>query len=245
MKDICYSTENEKKLILAAQQLLNIDANGIIGMNTLSTLFFRAGVKLDAPVTLQLYGCPAIIGKDILAWSPKQSIKSYSNSISGSFTYPRATTPCSILVNAGKVVNGSACHAHLDKPESVIYKCKDGEIGVKRVLAAAELPDDTVVAVGGMGLLQQYNPTAEGFTGTYADVLRKINHVVLGVKNGYFYGVYFKNLNAVTINNLCEQKFRFDYAIMLDGGGLAAINGTESFAKININTKQGYALQFI
>ena len=50
MKDIYYSTENEKKLIVAAQKKLNIDANGIIGMNTLSTLFFKAGVKLEEPV---------------------------------------------------------------------------------------------------------------------------------------------------------------------------------------------------
>ena len=40
-------------------------------------------------------------------------------------------------------------------------------------------------------------------------------------------------------------KFNFEYAIMLDGGGLAAINGEEKFAKINATAKQGYAIQFI
>ena len=244
MRDIYYSTENEKKLIIAAQKKLNIDPNGIIGMNTLSSLFFRLGVELPEPVTLQLYGYPTIIGNDLLAFSPKTNIKGYKNSISGSFTYPRATTPCSILINSGNVLCGSACHSHNDKPESVIYRTWVGQFGIKRVKSSSELPE-VCWAVGGMGLLDNYDPEAEGFTGSYSDVLRKANHTVLGIRNGKVYGVYFKNLTAQSINDLCKRKFRFDYAVLLDGGALAAINGTEYFAKINTGTKQGYALQFI
>lgn len=244
MRDIYYSTENEKKLIIAAQKKLNIDPNGIIGMNTLSSLFFRLGVELPEPVTLQLYGYPTIIGNDLLAFSPKTNIKGYKNSISGSFTYPRATTPCSILINSGNTLCGSACHAHNGKPESVIYKTWSGQLGIARVTSTAELPE-VCWAVGGMGLMGNYDPEAEGFSGTYADVLRKANHTVLGVRNGKVYGVYFKNLTAASINDLCQRKFRFDFAILMDGGGLAAINGTEYFAQINTATKQGYALQFI
>ncbi len=245
MKDIYYSTENEKKLIVAAQKKLNIDANGIIGMNTLSTLFFKAGVKLEEPVTLMLYGYPTIIGNNILAFNPGTGIKAYKNTMSGSFTFPRAATPCSILVNSGNHIGKTACHAHIGKPESVIYKTYLGGYGIDRVKASSELPDNVMTAVGGMGLLDNYNPEAEGFTGAYADVLRKTNHTVLGVKNNKWYGVYFKNLDAVTINNLCKLKFRFDAAVLLDGGGIAAINGTENFAKINTSTKQGYAIQFV
>ena len=44
---------------------------------------------------------------------------------------------------------------------------------------------------------------------------------------------------------MCKKNFHFDKAILLDGGGLAAINGTETFAQINTSVKQGYAIQFI
>ena len=127
----------------------------------------------------------------------------------------------------------------------MIYKTYLGGYGIDRVKASSELPDNVMTAVGGMGLLDYYDPEEEGFTGAYADVLRKTNHTVLGVKNNKWYGVYFKNQDAVTINNLCKLKFRFDAAVLLDGGGIAAINGTENFAKINTSTKQGYAIQFV
>lgn len=163
----------------------------------------------------------------------------------GSFTYPRATTPCSILINKGETICGNSCHAFNGKPESVIYKLKDGTIGIKRCTYSTELPKNVVWAIGGMGLLNMYDPNREGFSGDYADVLRKTNHNVLGVKNGMLYGVYYKNMTAAQINEHCKEKMKFEMAILLDGGGLAAINGEESFAKININSKQGYAIQFI
>lgn len=245
MKDIYYTTQNEKKVIAAMQKKLNVAANGVIGMNTLSSLAFMVGADVPLPVTLELYGQPTIIGNDLIAWSPKTSLKSYENSMLGSFTYPRATTPCSILVNNGEVICGVSCHAHLDKPESVVYRLKDGTFGIKRVKSANELPKNVKWAVGGMGLLDMYDPKAEGFDGQYADVLRNANHNVLGIKNGKVYGVYFKNKTAVQINTMCKNNFHFDMAILLDGGGLAAINGTEAWAKLNVDVKQGYAIQFL
>lgn len=245
MRDIYYSTENEKKLIIAAQKKLNIDPNGIIGMNTLSTLFFRAGVELDEPVTLLLYNYPTIISNDLLVFSPKTSIKGFKNSMAGSFTYPRGETPCSIMINSYHIYHGVACHAHAGAPESVIYRNDKDELNIKRVYTADELPQNVKWAVGGMGLQSYYDPKGEGFTGAYSDVLRKTNHNVLGVKNNKVYGVYFKNLTAEAINDLCVRKFRFDFSILLDGGGKAAINGSENFAKINTSEKQGYAIQFI
>ena len=47
------------------------------------------------------------------------------------------------------------------------------------------------------------------------------------------------------VNNLCRDKFKFEYAVMGDGGGLAAINGAEGFAKIRTTVQQGYIAQFI
>lgn len=245
MEDIKYTTQNEKKVISAMQEVLNVAPNGIIGMNTLSSLAFKVGAKVPLPLTLELYGQPTIIGDDLIAWSPKTSLKGFKNSMLGSFTYPRATTPCSFLINNGTCTCGTSCHAHLNKPESVIYRLTDGTFGIKRAKTINDLPKGIKWAVGGMGLLGNYDPKAEGFEGQYADVLRKTNHNVLGIKNGKVYGVYFKDKTASQINTMCKNNFHFDMAILLDGGGLAAINGTETFAQINTNCKQGYAIQFI
>lgn len=245
MKDIYYTTQNEKKVISAMQKKLDVAPNGIIGMNTLSSLAFMVGADVPLPITLKLYEQPTIIGDDLLAWSPKAGIKGFKNSMLGSFTYPRATTPCSFLVNNGVTICGTSCHAHIGKPESVIYRLNDGTINITRAKTISELPKNIKWAVGGMGLLGNYNPEAEGFTGPYADVLRSTNHNVLGIKNGKVYGVYFKSKTAAQINTMCKNNFHFDMAILLDGGGLAAINGTESFAQINVNCKQGYAIQFL
>ena len=244
MKNISPSTKNEEKLFKAIQKAVGSAQNGAIDCQTMVDI----AVKLNAncfPITLQMFGYPVIIGNDLLAWSPKAPISGFSNSMLGSFTYPRATTPCSILINYGTVICGNSCHAHLNKPESVIYRTNDGKFGIKRVTYTSELPKNVKWAVGGMGLMDMYDPSAEGFTGAYSDVLRKTDHNVLGVKNGKVYGVYYKNMTGQQINEHCKNSMKFDFAILLDGGGLAAINGSESFAKINFNAKQGYALQFI
>lgn len=244
MNDVKYSTTSEKRLIQAIQRKVGAYDNGIIGTQTLSDI----AVKLKAdcfPLTVKMYGHPTIMGKDIVLFSPKTSLTGYSNSMLGSFTYPRATTPCSILVNKGKALCSNSCHAHLGKPESVIYKTESGKVGITRALSTSDLPSKTVTAIGGMGLIENYDPTAEGFTGAYADVLRKTNHNVIGYKNGMWYGVYFANLTGNQINSIVKNKFQFEFALLLDGGGLAAINGAESFARINVGAKQGYAVQFI
>lgn len=242
MNDIKYSTQSEKKLITSIQKSVGALPNGYIGTDTLTALATKVGAECF-PVTLSMYGQPTIVAKDLIAWSPKTSLKGYKNSMLGSFTYPRATTPCSVLISSGQTLCGNSCHAHIGKPESVIYRT-DKDFGIKRVLNASEL-GKVKWAIGGMGLCDMYNPSVEGFSGAYADVLRKTNHNVLGVKNGMVYGVYFKNMDASTINSYCKNKFCFEMAILLDGGGLAAMNGEESFAQINVGTQQGYAIQFI
>lgn len=244
MQEIKGSTTSEAKLFKAIQEAIGAKANGIIGTQTMSDIAIKVGAK-GFPVTLSIYGMPTIIGSDLKAWSPKASLKGFSNSMLGSFTYPRATTPCSILINAGTVVCGSACHAFLGKPETVIYRLNDGTFGIKKCKYSSELPENVKWAVGGMGLLDMYKPAEEGFSGSYADVLRKTNHNVLAVKNGMVYGVYYKNMTGEAVQAHCRDKMKFDMAILLDGGGLAAINGEESFAKINTGCKQGYAIQFV
>lgn len=250
MNDIYPSTQNEKQFFIAMQKKLNIDANGIIGMNTLSTLAFQAGADIPLPRTLKLYGYPVIIGNDLIAFNPKGSIGGYSNSMLGSFTYPRATTPCSILVNDGKAIWNDACRAWAGYPEAVIYRLKNGKFGWGEFKTAKELPKDVKWAVGGFGLMDMWNPDGQGFkiingTDFYNTVAYKTYHNVLGLKNGKVYGIMYHAMNAVQVNDHCKKKMRFDHAIMLDGGGLSAINGTEDFAKYHTGIKQGYAIQFI
>lgn len=245
LKSITYSTSNEKKLITALQKKVGAKEDGSIGTQTLTDLAISLGIKSCFPLTVSMYGYPVIIGKDLVPFNPEGKLRSFANSMLGSFTYPRATTPCSILINNSKVICGNSCHAHIGKPETVIYKTSDGKIDWKRTTSYTDLPKDTVWAVGGMGLCSMYNPSAEGFTGNYADVLRKTNHNVLGIKNGMCYGVYYTGVTGQEINTHCKDTMKFDMAILLDGGGLAAINGGEAFAKKNVDIKQGYGIQFI
>lgn len=240
MKDVVGSTASERAMIVAIQRKLGIVANGYIGTQTMSTIAEKLGADCF-PLTLSTYGQPVIIANDITACNPSTSLSGFKNAISGSFSYQGK--PCSILVSNGRSVYTGACHAWLGKPESVLYRLCDGTVGVKRALSASELPHGVRWAVGGLGLLDNYDPAAEGFTGTYSDVLRRTNHTVLGVKDGYCYLIYCKNMTGAEVNAFCRDKLMLDYAVMLDGGHVAAINGTESFAQINRAQKQFYIVQ--
>lgn len=236
------ATISETGLIRAVQSAVGLTPDGLVGPNTMVNIARAVGADCW-PLTIQLFNMPVIVAKDILACNPKTGCKAYTNSLSGSFSYNKA--PCSILVNNGKVVCENACHAFLGKPESVLYRRNDGSFGVGRCLNAYELPSNVRWAVGGMGLLDLYSPTAEGFSGAYADVLRKTDHTVLGVKGTMVYGVYCKNMTAAQVNAFVRDKLKLEMAVMLDGGHVAAINGAESFARINTSQLQYYMIQFI
>lgn len=79
--------------------------------------------------------------------------------------------------------------------------------------------------------------------GAYSDVLRKTNHTVLGYKGGLLYGVYCRSMTAQQVNAFCRDKLKLEYAVMLDGGHVAAINGACN--KINTQTRQFYAVRFL
>ena len=140
----------------------------------------------------------------------------------------------------GKVVRDWSCH--YPRPESVLYKTTDGAVRIARVSSAAAL-GGVVWAVGGLGLLDRYDPAAEGFTGAYSDVLRKTNHTVLGYKGGMLYGVYCKAMTAQQVNAFVRDKLKLEYAVMLDGGHVAAIHAAVS--RINTNQRQYYAVRFL
>ena len=237
MKDVVGSTSEEVRMIKAIQRSVGALDNGYIGNQTMSDIAARLGANCF-PLNVELYGQPAILARDIDPLNLSGRLP--ENSISGSFSWQGA--PCSILVRGGRVVRGMSCHC--PTPESVLYKTQDGRVHMARVSSADALtPSSVVWAVGGMGLLGNYAPAAEGFTGAYSDVLRRTNHTVLGYKGGMLYGVYCKNMTAQQVNAFCRDKLKLEYAVMLDGGHVAAINAACS--KINTNQRQYYAVRFL
>lgn len=204
--------------------------------------------KVSYPCTVLLDGMPAILAKNIVPFNPNSPLSGWSNTISGSFSASKQ--PCSILVQDGKVKQKDACHAWYGRPESVLYRLNTGEVSIARVVSADELPKGVRWAVGGLGLLGNYDPAAEGFckltkngrTENFSDVLRDTDHTVLGYKDGLFYLIYCKSMTGAQVNAFVG-KLGLDLAVMLDGGHVAAINGAEDYAKINLKQKQYYAVQ--
>ena len=235
MKDVVGSTSEEVRMIKAIQRSVGALDNGWIGNQTLSDIAAKLGADCF-PLNVELYGQPCILARDIEPVNMSGPLP--TNAISGSFSWQGQ--PCSILVRDGKVVRGMSCH--YPRPESVLYKTTDGAVRIARVSSVSAL-DNVVWAVGGMGLLGGYDPELDGFTGVYSDVLRKTNHTVLGYKGGLLYGVYCRSMTAQQVNALCRDKLKLKYAVMLDGGHVAAINGACS--KINTQTRQFYAVQFL
>ncbi len=179
----------------------------------------------------------------------KQACKDYANCISGTFQY--AGKVCSILIANGKVINNSSAHAWLGYPDSCLIYYKDGTFAVKRLLAIpnAELPK-VQWAISGVGLLDLYNPAAEGYvrfnkngkTYDYSDVLRRTNHTVIGVKDGQVYGLYLANMTGDEVNAYCKKQ-GLQYAVMLDGGHVAAVNC--EIGQANTKQKQSNIIQFV
>lgn len=235
MKDVKGSTSEEVRMIKAIQSSVGALENGWIGNQTLSDIAAKLGADCW-PLNVELYGQPCILARDIEPVNMSGPLP--ENSISGSFSWQGQ--PCSILVRGGKVVRDWSCH--YPRPESVLYKTRDGRVHMARVSSAVAL-GDVIWAVGGMGLLGNYNPAAEGFAGAFSDVLRKTNHTVLGYKGGLLYGVYCKAMTAQQVNAFVRDKLKLEYAIMLDGGHVASINGACN--KINTQTRQFYAVRFL
>lgn len=204
--------------------------------------------EVSYPRTVLLEGMPAILAKNIVPFNPDGPLSGWNNTISGGFSASKQ--PCSILIQDGRVKQRYACHYWYDRPESVMYRLTDGTVGIARVGTTDELPKNVRWAVGGLGLLDNYDPTAEGFckltkdgrTENFSDVLRDTDHTVLGYKDGLFHLVYCKSMTGAQVNTFAK-KLGLEMAVMLDGGHVAAINGAEDHAKINLKQKQYYAVQ--
>lgn len=238
MRCISGSTAEETKMIKAVQKAVGAVEDGSIGTQTISDIACLLCAECF-PLSITIYSQPVIIAKDCTPFAASAPLSAYANTISGSFN--DGSAPCSILVVNGKAVRAVSCHYWDDNsPETVIYRTTSRFFGIQKVKTVDELPKNISWAVGGMGLLDNYNPNAEGFKGKFSDVLRRTNHTMLGVKHGYVFLVYCANMTAVQVNNFAK-KLGLKYAIMLDGGHLAAINSATT--KINTGMKQLYAIQ--
>src|SRR5665647_887650 len=199
---------------------------------------------------MKLNNVPCIEADDILLFDPGSGLSKWANTISGSFTYPSGQLPCSIMINKGVDICSTSCHAWLGFPETVLYRYKDGSFGIGKFINTSEIPKRTDVlwAIGGMGLIDKYNPAEEGFskfvknniTYDYSDVTRFTSHTLIGVKNNKIYLCCIPSMNGSQVNQYAKQ-CEFEYSVMLDGGHISAINSTD--IKINLSTVQGYAIQ--
>lgn len=179
----------------------------------------------------------------------KQACKNYANSISGTFQYQNKAN--AILIYGGKVISNLSAHGWLGYPDTCLIYYKDGTLAVKRLVSipASEL-QQVEWAISGMGLLDMYNPSAEGYakfkkngkTYDYSDVVRRTNHTAIGVKNGKVCGFYLSSMTGAEVNTYMKKQ-DMDFAIMLDGGHIAAVNCSQ--AQRNVGQKQHNIIQFV
>jgi len=248
MNTVKGSTDNENKLIITTQEGIGSEVDGEAGIQYFTDVACKLNIDCF-PLTVKIWGAPVIIADDIIPFSAGgATLSDYRNTINGSFY--AGERPCSILVQDGITQHAEACHIYYDKPESVLYRTVAGEMGIMRVKTVKELPKCLLWAVGGCGLLSNYDPKAEGFcvctkgnkTENFSDVINANNHAMLGVKNRHLYLVYCANMTGNQVNAFAK-KLRLEMAILMDGGHVAGINGTETFAKINTKEKQYYMIQ--
>ena len=238
MRNVSGGTAEETRLIKAVQAAVGAQTDGSIGTQTLTDIARKLGADCW-PLAVTIYSQPVIIARDALPIAAHSPLSAYANAISGSFSY--ASKPCSILVADGRVTSAASCHCWTNgKPESVLWRDMSGDFGISRVKTADELPGGLSWVVGGLGLLGNYDPAAEGFTGKYSDVLLKNTHTMVGCKGGYVYLVYCADMTAAQVNNFAK-KLGLEKAIMLDGGHVAGINSADR--KINTAQQQYYVVR--
>lgn len=239
MKYASGTTPEEVRAVEAWQTAIGSYPDNSVGPQVVVDTLAALGVDVW-PLNVTIFGQPLIVAEDILPAAVDAPLKAYANAISGSFSYQRR--PCSILIAHGKVVCGYACHAHLRKPETVLYRLDSGAFGSQKARYATELPQAIRWAVGGVGLLDAWDPVGEGFAGAYADVLRRTAHTWLGVKRNLIYLGYCADMTGSQVNAYV-RKLGMEQAIMLDGGHVAAIHGAD--VRRNAGQWQFYIIQAI
>lgn len=164
--------------------------------------------------------------KDIGIVVDNKTIKAINKETAVNGTFFWEGKPNGILISDGKTLCESASHAWRGYPQSVLYCCKDGKVGIARYKAASEMNGNALWAIGGLGLIAPYayDPAAEGFSGVYTDVLRQTSKTFIGYKRSedMIYICVRKDSTHDRIIESC-QSLKLDMAISLDGGGSSAM----------------------
>lgn len=161
-----------------------------------------------------------------------RAITEHTNCVNGTFFWhddKGKTYPTSPLVIDGTVHQRFCNH---EKPQSVFVIYKNGKVKLQRVEDVYEIPEfyNIKLAIGGIGLRNtddvtfRYDPTAEGFSGKYADVLAKRNKTVLGYSKTHnkVYLLAVENATHAELIKIISDNSTgeaYDIAISLDGGG--------------------------
>jgi len=235
----------------AIQKYLNIKEDGLLGPHTRDCMY-RGFADVKYPYHGKFYGQDVFLADPdkVEPFDPKlKPLKAFKNTISGSFSWviDGVWKPISVLIQNGKVVNATACHAtDINMPESVLWY--DGKNhGIARIKHVNELSNlkDIKWAIGGLGLKKDnqrsyYNNKAEGFTGPFGDVLRVTSHMIIGFDKSSFIAVCVKSMGINGIRNIVDYMGLTD-AVLLDGGSLTAYNFGPY--RYNTSTRQRYAIQ--
>lgn len=231
----------EKNKIKAIQSAMGILPDGLLGDHTLDRIYRAYASPVSAYSDL-FYNAVVITGKPENIMTGRYKRLKH-NSISGTFQwYGKTISP---LVVDGKLINGTSAHAWFDKPDTVLYF--DGEVKETRTMYFDE---PCQWAIGGVGL-HNLDPVAEGYgeyykdgvpKGKYSDVHRYTGHTMIGVyPDGYMILVYAKGTGN-DMRELMMDILGCKYAVMLDGGHIAAVNCDK--AKFNINQVQDNIVYF-
>lgn len=160
------------------------------------------------------------------------------NCVNGTFFWhtdkPNIKYSTSILYADGKLYQAAA--NHLPYPQSCYIKYKDNTVDMKRIKYLSELDLNKIDSViGGVGIRNvfdstfRYSPVSEGFSGAYADVLRRSNKTFIGYNKrlNKQYLLVLKNVTmaeAIAIMTDNSTGEAFDIILMVDGGGSPFLN---------------------
>jgi len=212
-------------------------------------VFYRGTTQRElvrTPYSMKAFGNWIHIAKpeDVVPFNPKgYGLKSYKNTVSGSFSY--SGKPISIMISNGVTIRDYSCHCWekrkdgTNSPESVLWYNRNGTYGVSQVTKDVHLPDrkNILWAIGGAGIKGDLfqdswsklwipsDAKTEYFYEKFGDVWRKTSHIAIGIdKFGYFIAVEMASMNFVQGKALLEKLGLTDNVIWLDGGHVTASN---------------------
>lgn len=231
-----YFEEADKKIVKEIQKITGAQIDGYFGPQSLLFLLIHlGGLKNVLPLSYKMYKGYAMFQdpeKVELIECKGCDVKDFELAGSGAFQFKNKVV--SLLINDGVVINETTSKTWREKRVSCLYYTYSGNYGIKKVFTASELPNDVKWAISGVGLVSNvpnfYHPDWEGFSGKFADVLRKTHHVVLGFRHDGTV-VYFLQPNCTMerLRWLAKEVYDLKFAISLDGGHIPAIQ-TDKFS---------------